>query len=741
MNDDDVIDKAKKRYEYAKSAWATIYDKAKEDLHFLSDEPFAQWDEQEAYTRNQVGRPALQIDQLGQFVRQVVNDIRMNTPTIKVIPVGDGADIETSEMMQGRIRSIEYKSNADSAYDTASDFSVKSSIGFITVDHDYCDDGGFEQELKINRVINPFAILLDPDSIQADGSDAKWGFIFEQITRSEFENLYPDAALQGFSDEKPRNDEKDDSIQIARYYTIEEESKKVGLLPDGRIEEIKDGVAYKITRTIKKSKVKCYKLSAKDILEETTFPGRYIPIVPVYGEEAWIDGERNIYSLIRRSKQAQYMYNLWKSLETELLLKQQQAPVQAAVGQMRDFEVDWKNPEKAMVLYYHQTDVDGNPAPAPQRLQPPTIPTGVVNASQGAENDIRKTLGMYNAQVGKREGSISGIALEQLDRSGDVATYHFGDNLVRSITHVGKILVCALPEIEDTARVVQIIDKEEEPKSIGINGARTPEQERDYYFTKGKHDVRVITGASYTTQRQEAARLYSETVKAMPDLMPIIGDLVFKYQDSPGAQAISERLKKTIDPKFLQDDKNQDPMVTQLNSQLQQVTMEAQQTIQQLQSELKSKQAEMQLKQKDQQLKAQSEGLKIEVERAKLELEAKKLELEQQKMYIDMQNTQRQQDLTNAPANQEATSEQFLLEEQELQQKAMMEQAEIEQRNSMLEAQHQAHLQDLQAKAIQTQAVIDALSGIQNQLGNLTASVQQPIKIQRDAQGNIIGAV
>jgi hypothetical protein len=454
----ELLQKAKTRATNAKSVWDEIYQAARDDLYFLSDDPYAQWDAKEAQDRVAIGRPALQIDQLSQFVHQVSNDIRMNTPTIKVIPADMESDPETAEIITGRIKSIEYKSNADAAYDMAADFAVKSSIGFIRVDRGYIDDDSFNQELRICRVVNPLAVLLDPSSIEPDGSDAKFAFVFDEITVKEFQDRWPELTVASFGDDQPSKEVKpEDTVVIAEYFYIEEEETEYGLTDDGKKEPKANGKEYKTTRKMAKRVVHHCTLSGNDVLEQTTFPGKYIPIVPVYGEEAWESGKRKLLSLIRKSKGAQKMYNLWKSLETELLLKQQQAPVQAAVGQMRDFEDQWKKPEKAMVLYYHQDDAAGNPAPPPQRLQPPTIPTGIVNAARETVDDIKATMGLYNASIGVKSNETSGIAIQRRQQEGDVATFHFGDNLVRSITQVGKIIVSALPEIEDSPRIVQTI--------------------------------------------------------------------------------------------------------------------------------------------------------------------------------------------------------------------------------------------------------------------------------------------
>lgn len=745
----DILSQAKDEFKIDKEAWEEIYRKAAEDLYFLSDEPFAQWDEKEANNRVKIGRPALQIDQLSQFIHQVENDIRMNTPTINVIPDGSGSDMETAEIFKGLIKNIEYKSKADAAYDTAASNAIRGSIGFIRVDHDYVNNSSFEQELLIKRVVNPLSVYIDSNSTEPDGSDARRGFVLEQISRKEFEKKWPKATAISFGDENPNKDpQESDKITIAEYFKLADESEEMGLLEDGTSETYTEGKAYKSTRKIKKTKVLRYKLSGEDVLEKTTFPGRYIPIVPVYGEEVWIEGRRNLYSLIRKSKESQQMYNLWASLETELLLKQQQAPVMAAVGQMRGFETDWKTPDKAMVLYYHQTDASEQPAPQPQRLQPPQIPTGIVNARRETVDDIKSTLGMYSASIGQRSNETSGVAIDARKKEGDVATFHFADNTVRGVTQVGKIIVCAAGEVYDTARLVMIMNEEDLSETVGINGKMADEQKRHYDLTKGEYEVRVTTGASFTTQRQEAAAMYSQLIQAMPDLMPVIGDLVFKYQDSPGSQAISNRLRKLVDPKLLtpeeQEEDQPDPQVQQLQQQLQQVIQGATQQIQGLQAELQSKQGDMLLKSKELEIKQGDQKIKLVEMQAKSQLEEQKLQIDQQKVQIDAQkvgidayNAQKE---VVPPQTQE--SQPIKLDTTGFNYSKTPEALALEQ-------------QEMDNKNMQAQAVIQVLSGIQqqlaalteqtahqvNQTATLTQQVSQPITVIRDDMGNITGAV
>jgi len=183
----EALEKANKCHDY----WQPIFDKARDDLFFQSDDPYAQWGQKEAEKRRKSGRPVLTIDQIAQFVSQVSNDIRMNTPSIDIIPDGGGSSQETADIYQGLIRNIEYKSNADSAYDNAVNFAIKCGIGYLRVDHDYPTPMSFEQELYIERIVNPFSVLFDHNSITADGSDAKYCYVLEKMDMEEYKEKYP----------------------------------------------------------------------------------------------------------------------------------------------------------------------------------------------------------------------------------------------------------------------------------------------------------------------------------------------------------------------------------------------------------------------------------------------------------------------------------------------------------------------------------------------------------------------
>lgn len=733
---------ALKRFTKAKDYWSENYREHKEDVRFSIG--LDHWSDDEIKRRGEDNCMIVPI--LPQFIHQVVNDMRQNTPSINVIP-GEGKDSneETAKILKGLIRNIEYKSKADAVYDTAAEYAVRGGFGFIIIEHDYIDDSSFLQEIKLKRVFNPQSIYLDPSSVELDGSDAKIGFVLDPITRKEFEERYPEKAFVSF-DDKP-TDKNADEINICDVFVKEYKTVTKQQNIDGSSIEVEgEAEEGKSTRTIRKPVIKRYRFSGEDLLEETTFPGKYIPIVPIFGEEVWTDERRHTLSLIRLAKGAQRRVNKWAAKESEILDMAPIAPVMAPVGAVEDYMDEWGNPGDVNVMRYNTKNAAGQDLPKPERLAPPQVPTGIINAMQGAKENVKEALGMYNASIGQKSNAISGVAYDAQKLESDVATYHFPDNRNKSIEQVGRIIIAMVPEVYDSARIIQIVGPEEEQISVGINGAEAQEgQEALHDLTIGTYDVRVTVGASYTSKRQEAAALLGDVLKNNPQLINLLGDIWAKNLDVPGAEAMAERLKQLLPPEIRNaEQKNVDPEKEQMAAIIQQL----QGQIQQIGAELQSKQAEQQAKMAEIAIKQEE----VNVKKAETAIKEKDLQLKYlqtfQQNKIDKADTAIKAAEVPMPEDSIEVLQAKLNDKVSRQQQdeinALTEQdrlaAEAEAERAKEDEERAIKLAELQQQSQATEAVMGALNNIAVQLNQLTTQVSQPIAVIRDENGVIVGA-
>ena len=613
-SESDVLATARARLNMAISAYSESREDEIDDLRFYSGSPdnHFQWPADVLATRGAVqgqtinARPCLTINKLPQHVRQVTNDQRQNRPSGKVIPADDKADVEVAEVFNGVVRHIEYISDADVAYDTACENQVSIGEGYIRLITEYCDDDTFDQDIKIVRVRNSFSVYMDPTIQDPCGSDAKWCFVTEDLTREEYERLYPDAAPMstlmslGVGDQSISQWLNENTVRIAEYFYVDYDRATLNLYPgnqtafDGTPEDKNLRMMFGKplrSRQADRKKIKWCKINGYEILEEREWAGKYIPVVRVVGNEFEIEGRLYISGIVRNAKDAQRMYNYWVSQEAEMLALAPKAPFIGYGGQFEGYENQWKTANTQNWPYLEVnpdvTDGQGNMLPLPQRAQPPMASSGLLQAKMGASEDIKSTTGQYDASLGIGGNERSGKAILARQREGDTGTYHYVDNLARAVRHVTRQLVDLIPKIYDTQRIARIIGEDGESSMVKLNPMQ-PEpvkkivDERGIVIDKiynpnvGKYDVVVVTGPGYATKRQEALEAMAQLLQTNPQLWAVAGDLFVKNMDWPGAQDMAKRFARTIDPKILSDS-DEDPALQAANMQIQAMSQEMQQ--------------------------------------------------------------------------------------------------------------------------------------------------------------------
>jgi len=583
---------------------------ALEDLKFGGGD---QWPVELQNSRNLESRPVITVNKVDNYCRQVCNQQRQQRPRIKVHAMNTHEDMVDAQVVQGIIRHIEVNSNADHAYDNAFEYAVRMGWGFMRVRTDYVSEDSFDQEIFIEPVDNPFTVYFDPNSVAPDGSDADRCLITTMMPKKEFSKLYPKASVDGGTSFTQRGTGDSQSewitkedIRLAEYYYTVREKATLYQLSDGSstFSDDKDffgrlaaaGITVIDQRDSYKKTIKYCKLTANDVVEQGSWAGRYIPIVPVYGRHIVIGDKRKKFGMIRYAKDPQRMYNFWQTSITEGVALAPKAKWLLAEGQDEGHENDWAqaNIKSFPVLRYKQTDIEGRPAPVPQRLQPEPPQAGVMAAAAGVDNDIKSIMGVFDpAQLG--QGNISGKALNGQQQQVDLTNYDYYDNLTRSIAHVGKICLDLIPKIYDTERVMRIIGDDGKPDLLTINQREATGRVLND-MSVGQYDIVMDTGPGYDSKRQEAVANIGPILAADPALMEKIGDLYFRNQDFPGADTIADRLA-TLNP-LAQIDEHSDipPQVQMQLAQAKKQVQDMQQQMEAMQLDLKYGQSVAQIK-------------------------------------------------------------------------------------------------------------------------------------------------
>jgi hypothetical protein len=576
-----IVAEAKERFARCEEHESEFRKRFVEDLKFAngdSDNGW-QWPDQIRNARDGDSRPCLTINKTRQHNLQIINDAKQNKPSVKTLPVDGDADIEIAKILDGIVRHIEYNSHAEIVYDTATEFAVQAGIGYWRVVCEYAHDGSFDQEIFLRRVKNPLTVYLDCDIESADGSDAKYGFVFEDMSKTEFEATYPgeEARSVAFGDDATGSAWlSKDKIRVCEYFRKTTKTDTLinhpvnGPMMLSDVQDPKERAVIESDPSVQKRPVSSpqitwYLIAGDTVIDEKPWAGRYIPIVRVIGEEIVIDGKVERKGHTRSMKDAQRMYNYMSSAQVEYIALQTKTPFVGPIEAFEGFESEWANANKDNLPYlpYNGMREDGSPIERPQREQPPVGASAYLQGMQTAQQELMMASGQYQEQFGQQSNAQAGVAIQARQRQGDRATYHFIDNVARAIRFTGRVLIDLIPKIYDTARVVRIVGEDgtetfakvdpDQQQPLTEQPHPTIADEVQVIFNPGigRYDVTVEVGPNYETRRQEAFNALTQIMGQDQELMKVAGDLLFKAADFPMADEVAERLHRTIPPAIL----------------------------------------------------------------------------------------------------------------------------------------------------------------------------------------------
>lgn len=591
----DVWKEAHKRWEYVNDADYENRKRAKDDIEFVWVKG-KQWPDRIRLEREADNRPWLEINQLPQFIKQVVNDQRQNRPAIKIRPEGPGAKKEVAEIMEGLCRSIEYKSQAASIYDSAFEGAVTGGRGYWRVCTEYAERDSFDQVISLKRIPDPMAVYMDPDYQAPDASDIEWCFVAEIMTKEAFKAQWADVDPLDFEGMDTRTLESkwiegDDKVIVADYFRKVYEPRTLVALSDGQTiwedllgepderpkgapkdyEDTYGGVRVVDRRDSDDCIVEWYKVYGGGVLAKYDWAGKFIPVVMCIGDEIMVQGARTFQGLIRRARDVQTMFNFWQTKATESLALAPNAQWLVPDTAIEGYEGIWNN---ANIRNYVALPYRAKPnAPPPQRLDPAMAQSGLLEQANQCRQDFYTTIGIYPPSLGKDSQEVSGIAINYRQQQGDRATFHFVDNLSRAIELTGRIVVDLIPHIYDTQRMLSILADNGDQSMVAVNQPDPATGRVVNDLRTGEYSVAVDVGPSYATRRMSAAQSMLEFMQVYPAAAPLMGDMLARNQDWPEADDIAARMQVMLPPQIqmLEAKPGQDPKVAALAVQIQQM--------------------------------------------------------------------------------------------------------------------------------------------------------------------------
>jgi len=674
-----LIKSAKANYNAAMQGWRRYTNDAKDCLKYVEGDYMpSSW----VATQEANALPALTEDRIPKMVAHETNQFLESIPAIQISPADDNTDEEFADNMSDMIRTIEQDSHAKVAYGKAGWYSIVTGLGYVRVNSEYVSTDSFEQRLKIDAVVNPFTILLDPNHQSLTGADAEYAFVVVEMTHDEYLRKYGRSKLaevinqnsfQGWTKNDTNSWLTTKFIRVMEYYVKEYYEQKLWKIwnPAGYeqlvFEQPPAGTKIIDQRVAMKPVIKHYVLNDREILDETEWPGEYIPIIAFKGEEFWNpQDERVLKGMVYDLRDSQRRIDYINNTQLEMLMLAPKAPYIGTAKQFEDNQAEW-----ATLHTSHQAYITYKPDPAnggapPQRdvaeLPIQSAQVMLVNATEA----LKAVSGQQAPDMGENgpQNAESGRALLTRVEQARISNFHRQHNIRQSIAQVGLVLVQAIPVFYGEAGRSIIGTKQNgDQQTFVLNNSIETKLEN------AKFKVAVETGGAYATKRQAAMDAGMQLIGVYPEAAPLIADLIAQNADWPGAQEIAARLRAAVPPNVLaatDDQVEEGPQqIANLKQQVQGLTQQVQEMeaqvlpdktqIQKLSfenavakndNELEAakiklthqeKMAELDLKRAELQVQQETLIAQMEVKRVELELQERELELTERKFEMEVQ--------------------------------------------------------------------------------------------------------
>lgn len=577
------------------------------DLKFEAGEHFT---DEELSWKKEHKKPAFVMDQTSGQVAKVTNQ-----PVHRIIVTanGGGADPKSAEMWQGICRRIENLSNAEAVYRWARRHAVIMGRGFWRIRADYFsplqptadgsyDLSAFQQDIRIEPILNQHSVRPDPRSRLLDYSDRRFYIITDDLEWSEFARLHPKAThttkqamdrLFSGTGDCPPNWVTEKGVRVAERYYLEDTDVHLCVLKPGTplangstalgpTVVVKDATSPGYTadqivkeHTFKLPKVKWMKYTAAEVLERAAVPGRYIPVVQITGERRIIDGKEDARGMVRMAKDPQRLVDFYESRLAETVDLAAYDTWKAAAEAVEGHADDYVNAhiDRPGLLLWNHKDAEGQPIPEPEHVTVAPEIAGIAVAAQRAGMNLRGVLGVPDVTPDELKPEQSGKAIRARQAEQAQTTSHYGESTADGIRLTGRIILSMGRDVYDAPRILRINGIDEKPIDVvtfdgqkttdeavprsyravaqgmatpppGAPAQRQAEQVRHMLdISVGDFDVTVQAGKGYATGRQEAVDAVTAMVQAAPGIAPIAIPTILKNSDFPGAQELATKLE------------------------------------------------------------------------------------------------------------------------------------------------------------------------------------------------------
>jgi hypothetical protein len=509
---EELLEDYKKFQKRSHRYYSEFYERVKADRNFLSGKHFDETDDK------RFGKSRLkgQVDIISNTIRAIANQYNSSPYTWVT------SDELANDLASNFLNETNVKSNIAQGLKNA----IGLGLGYIVLSTDVNRNGEVVPTLySVPKVTNVF---YDPDSAQIDGSDACKCIIVDIKSKDYIRSTYGDEFVTE-KNKKPLFDideeYSEDELPIITYYVKSKGSVTVyKLLNSGLIE---DPVELVLDR---------------------------LPVIPIYGEEVFIDDKLSYQGIVRQTKSIQKLVDYSYSQLCERLAK---SPKNAWIGTkeaLEGYEEYYKNFDKSVnpLLIYNKYDGAKKENQPPQRQDMTIQYADLTTVLQTSLNFMQSITGISSVGIPDQKGEISATEALLNAKSYTNNIRNFFDNLKESFKSAGFVFM----------------------QLMGLD-----------------LDVRVEQGPEDQMSRQVARAELMQLAQLVPEekRMDLVGAITSTLDDNQFIRKFNMAIFDGVSPEIVRMQQQMQQMQQDFQQQLQQANSQNQELNQQLQ------QAQMQI--------------------------------------------------------------------------------------------------------------------------------------------------
>ena len=485
---DQMLDRYKKDIQKDADVVLDQRDKANEDMRFVNVVG-GMW---EGFLEDQFNdRTKLEFDIISNYIQRYIGQWNQSRVGVEYKANDRATSDEDADLINGIYRADFREFSGKMSIDNAVDEQATCGYGAFKLATKFVDEEDPEndhQRIEWRPVHNAYnSIFWDKAAKRIDKRDAVHCTELISFTPESFSKKYPDKDPVSAYHPNSRRfynidsaDAQSSLIYVAKRYEIKREEVNVFVysnVADGKVEvyseedhklieeelETNQFKNFLRKRKILKQSVYVTVFSGEDILEKPRrVAGKYIPIIPVYGYHAYIDGCEWYRGLVRKLMDAARLYNMQISqLAENSASTGQEIPIfdpSQMEGGISELWADRNT--KPYLLARALRDNDGNiVAHGPTSyLKPSSLDANTQSLLQIVPSFVAATTG--GAPQDTIDPNASGKAINALQKREDLNTQAMTDNISNAIEWSGSVYESIAQEVYSEKRSVNTISKD-----------------------------------------------------------------------------------------------------------------------------------------------------------------------------------------------------------------------------------------------------------------------------------------